>query len=185
MNDDPGLNLARSIKQLRSLRSFTQQQLAQLSGVPRPTVANLESGSANPTLSVLTRIASALQVSIEELISPPRASARHYRAAELPSRKHGAGITVRQLLPDAIPGVVVERMEFPRSTRMTGSPHKAGTREYLTCESGSVRLTASGEKVTLRPGDVVVFRGDQRHGYANMAEGVTVAYSVVLPGGGR
>ena len=110
MNDDPALNLARSIKQLRGLRSFTQQQLAQLSGVPRPTVANLESGSANPTLAVLTRIASALQVSIEELISPPRSSTKHYRAAELPTRKRSPGVSVRQLLPDSIPGVAVARL---------------------------------------------------------------------------
>ena len=44
-------------------------ELATLSGVPRPTIANLESGSANPTLGVLVRIASSLQVSIEQLIA--------------------------------------------------------------------------------------------------------------------
>ncbi len=185
MTDDPAQNLARSIKQLRDLRGFTQQQLAQLSGVPRPTVATLESGGANPTLAVLTRVASALQVSIEELISPPRASARHYLASELPSRQAGRGVAVRQLLPDAIPGVVVERLEFQPGASMKGSPHKPGTREYLTCERGSVRLTASGELSVLQPGDVVVFRGDQRHGYTNPGDVVSVAYSVVLPGGGR
>ena len=185
MTDDPAQNLARSIKQLRELRGYTQQQLAQLSGVPRPTVATLESGGANPPLAVLTRVASALQVSIEELISPPRATARHYLASELPSRQAGRGVTVRQLLPDAIPGVVVERMELQPGASMKGSPHTPGTREYLTCERGSVRLTTSGEVSVLQPGDVAVFRGDQRHGYTNAQDTVTVAYSVVLPGGGR
>ena len=183
MSDVPD-NLAKSIRQLRELRGFTQNRLAQLSGVPRPTISTLESGSANPTLAVLTKVASALQVSIEELISPPRASARHYPASTLPGRTR-SGVEVRQLLPDAIPGVVVERMALARGATMTGVPHKPGTREYLTCESGRIQLTASGERYVLEPGDVVVFRGDQRHGYTNLHDGPTVAYSVVLPGGGR
>ena len=174
--------LGQNLKQLRDVRGYTQAQLASLSGVPRPTVATLESGSANPTLAVLMKIAAALQVTVEELISPPRASARHYAASELPSERRGS-VDVRQLLPDTIPGVVVERMAFGRGARMSGTPHRPGTREYLTCESGSVELVASGEVYRLEPGDVVVFRGDQRHGYRNLSPGASVAYSVVLPGG--
>lgn len=92
-------------------------------------------------------------------------------------------MTVRQLVPDTIPGVQVERMELPFGARMAGVPHTAGTREYLCCERGRVELIASGEAWALDPGDVVVFRGDQRHGYANVGEGPAIAYSVVLPGG--
>lgn len=173
-------NLARSLQQLRELRGWTQQQLSKLSGVPRPTVANLESGSANPTLSVLTRIASALQVTLDELVSPPRASARHYPASELPCSRRGP-VEVRQLLPDAIPGVTVERMAFPARGRLVGVPHTAGTREYLMCERGQLQLTASGASYLLQPGDVVVFRGDQRHSYQATGDLPAVAYSFVLP----
>jgi quercetin dioxygenase-like cupin family protein len=62
---------------------------------------------------------------------------------------------------------------------MTGIPHTPGTREYLTCESGQVELTESGRSWTLSPGDVVVFRGDQKHGYRNPGRARAVAYSVV------
>ncbi|MEO0602399.1 MAG: XRE family transcriptional regulator, partial [Myxococcota bacterium] len=139
-----------------------------------------ESGSANPTLAVLVRAASALQVSLDELVSPPRATARLYRRAELPTERRGP-VELRQLLPDAIPGVTVERLALPPHARLVGVPHKPGTREYLTCESGVVHLTASGETFELGEGDVVVFRGDQRHSYHNPAESPVVAYSVVLP----
>jgi quercetin dioxygenase-like cupin family protein len=63
---------------------------------------------------------------------------------------------------------------------MTGVPHTAGTREYLTCETGRIVLTASGERYELGPGDVVVFRGDQRHAYANPGGVTAVGYSVVV-----
>jgi quercetin dioxygenase-like cupin family protein len=146
--------------------------------MPRATWANLESGAANPTLTVLLRVAAALSVSLDELTAPPRALARHYTAAELPVRKKGQ-VTVRKLLPDPIPGLEIERMELDVGASMAGVPHTPGTREYLTCESGEIELSASGERWRLRPGDVVVFRGDQAHGYRNASRERAVAYSVV------
>lgn len=172
-------NLARSLTQLRELRGWTQQQLAEQSGVPRATVASLESGSANPTLSVLARVAEALHVTLDELTSPPRAVARMYRAPELPQTTR-TRVHIRQLLPDPIPGVTVERMAFDAGARLVGVPHTRGTREYLTCERGRVRLTASGETFELQPGDVVVFRGDQKHSYQALDDEEAVVYSVLL-----
>ena len=78
---------------------------------------------------------------------------------------------MRKLLPETIPGLEIERMELPPRAAMGGVPHKPGTREYLTCERGQIELSAGGESFTLDPGDVVVFRGDQRHGYRNTADG--------------
>lgn len=178
MDDKAAENLARNLRHLRTARGLTQQQLADVSGVPRPTWANLESGAGNPTLSVLVRVAAALSVSIEELIGPPRATGRFYRADELPAQRRGQ-VLVRQLLPDQVAGLSLERMELAAGARMKGTPHTPGTREYLTCESGVVELVASGEVFRLSPGDVVVFRGDQRHSYRNPGSRAAVAYSVV------
>lgn len=171
--------LAANIRQLREARGFTQGQMAGLSGIPRATWGHLESGEANPTLSVLDRVATALQVPLEELTSAPRASGRLYKKETLASRKQGDGV-VRKLLPDAIPGMLIERMEIPPRGRITGVPHMPGTREYLTCESGEILLAAGGEQWRLAAGDVVVFKGDQRHSYTNPGSRTAIGYSVVL-----
>jgi transcriptional regulator with XRE-family HTH domain len=175
---DAAVNLGRNIQQLREARGVTQQQIARVAGVPRATWANLESGAANPTLAVLVKVAQALQVRLEELIEPPRGTGRLYAAASLPSRRRGA-VTVRKLLPETIAGLEIERMELPAGASMGGVPHTPGTREYLTCETGQIELSAGGGRWTLAPGDVVVFRGDQKHGYRNAGTGLAVAYSVV------
>jgi transcriptional regulator with XRE-family HTH domain len=160
-------NLAANVLRLRAARGLSQQQIAKLAGIPRPTWASLESGAANPTLAVLARAAAALQVSIEELIGPPRTAARRFAAAELRSRKR-QGATIRALLPEAIPGLDISRMELAPGGQLSGIPHTPGTREYLTCESGRIELVASGERWELGPGDALVFRGDQRHNYRNL-----------------
>lgn len=179
MSMDLSGRLADNLKQLRAARGKTQQQMAKLAGLPRATWANLESGGANPTLSVLHAAAAALSISLEELLAPPRATGRHYPAAELETKRRGKAC-VRKLLPDPVPGMELERMELVQGARMTGTPHTPGTREYLTCEHGRIELVASGERFVLEPGDVVAFRGDQKHSYANRSRGTSVGYSVVV-----
>jgi len=171
-------HLGRNVATLREARGQTQQQISRAAGLPRATWANLESGTANPTLAVLIKVAEALQVRLEELIEPPRRVGRLYRAAALPSRTRGL-VTIRKLLPETLAGLEIERMHLPARAAMAGVPHTAGTREYLTCERGRIELSAGGESFTLEPGDVVVFRGDQKHGYRNLGTSEAIAYSVV------
>ncbi|HEU0035302.1 MAG TPA: XRE family transcriptional regulator [Kofleriaceae bacterium] len=171
-------HLAENIKQLRETRGLSQQQIAKAAGIPRATWTHLESGAANPTLAVLMKVATALQVRLDELLAPPRQPARHLKASELPTRARGQ-VAIRKLLPEPLPGLDIERMELPPGARMAGIPHTPGTREYLTCERGSVELAVAGERYTLEAGDVVTFRGDQRHGYHNPGAATAIAYSVI------
>ena len=174
----PGDHLADNIKALRTARGLSQQQIAKAAGVPRATWTHLESGAANPTLAVLVKAANALQVRVDELLAAPRQPARHIPASELPVRQRG-DVTVRKLLPESLPGLDLERMVLPPGARMAGVPHAPGTREYLTCERGTVELAVSGERYTLAEGDVVSFRGDQRHAYHNPGTAQAVAYSAI------
>src|SRR4029453_14087195 len=164
-------------RELRNARGVTQEQMARISNIPRPTWANIESGASNPTLAVLVKVANALQVPVEELIGPPRAVVKLYKAETLPVSVRGR-VKLRKLLPDVIAGLEIDRMEFPGGAYMAGVPHTPGTREYLTCGAGAVQLSVAGESWELKPGDVLVFRGDQKHGYRNTGTGNAVAYSV-------
>ena len=179
MADKLSARLAANVRHLRETRGLTQEQMARMAGIPRATWGHLETGVANPTLAILDRVATALQVSLEELTAAPRSTGRLYPRASLRTRKQGDG-SVRQLLPDPIPGMVMDRMEIPPRGRIPGVPHMPGTREYFTCESGSVMLAVAGERWQVEPGDVLVFRGDQRHSYVNSGDTPAVGYSVVL-----
>jgi quercetin dioxygenase-like cupin family protein len=95
-------------------------------------------------------------------------------------------VTISALLPDPLAGIEIDRFLLTAGATMKGVPHSAGTREYLFCERGAIELVASGASYALGEGDVVVFRGDQKHSYRNLADGDSVAFSVVLlppPGG--
>jgi transcriptional regulator with XRE-family HTH domain len=171
-------HLADNIRGIREARGLSQQQIAKAAGVPRATWTHLESGGANPTLAVLIKVANALQIRLDELLGPPRQPARFLRADELPTRQRGQ-VAIRKLLPEPLPGLDLERMVLPPSSRMAGVPHTPGTREYLTCERGTVELAVAGQRYTLAEGDVVSFRGDQKHAYHNPGATTSVAYSAI------
>src|SRR5262249_1528092 len=101
--------LGQNVRQLRTSRGLTQAQIARLAGLPRATWATLEPGAATPTPGARGRVASALQGTPEELVQAPRAAVQHSPRGSLPTRLRG-NVEVRRLLPDAIPGMEIDRM---------------------------------------------------------------------------
>jgi transcriptional regulator with XRE-family HTH domain len=174
-------NLADNLRYIRERRGLTQSQLAHLCAIPRSTVGNIETGASNPTLSVLARLAAALQLSLEELLSTPRARCQLYPKGSLPvlARGRSGKVLVQKLFPHPIPGMEIDRMVLPAGDKLTGVPHRPGTHECLYCERGAITLWVAGEKFELGEGDVATFPGDQAHSYHNPGKAAAVGFSVV------
>lgn len=63
-------SIGKNIKRLRSQKGFSQDRLSKLADISLNTVVKLElNQSPNPTIDTLQRIAGALDVPIEELLS--------------------------------------------------------------------------------------------------------------------
>jgi transcriptional regulator with XRE-family HTH domain len=180
--DDPeraGFHLARNLVSLRHARTLTQDALAAAAALPRSTIANLESGEANPSLAVLVKVAGALGVPIDELLAAPRAKVRKWTAEEIGSRQRGQGIAERPLVPEPMPDGMLYGMDFAPGARLGGTPHLPGTHEYFTCLEGRVEIVVSGQRHDLGAGDVLAFPGNTPHSYHNpdarrAARGVSV-----------
>ena len=59
----------KEIRKTRKKQGLSQEQLAKMSGLYRYAIMNFESGKRDPRIKDLRKIAKALNVSIEELIS--------------------------------------------------------------------------------------------------------------------
>jgi transcriptional regulator with XRE-family HTH domain len=64
------MRVGRNVRQLRLLRDLSQERLAELVGNNYKHVGQIERGEANVTLDILTRVASALSVSVADLFGP-------------------------------------------------------------------------------------------------------------------
>ncbi|MGC4394289.1 helix-turn-helix domain-containing protein [Hydrogenophaga sp. T2] len=61
--------LASNLQSARKERQMTQEALAQRSGISRPVIAHIERQARNPSLQTLARLAAALDLSVEGLLS--------------------------------------------------------------------------------------------------------------------
>lgn len=66
---DVGRRIGQRVKALRKEHGLTQDQLAKMSGLKRPNISRLEAGTHVPGISLLERLAEALNVTISDLMS--------------------------------------------------------------------------------------------------------------------
>ena len=177
MLDRLSANLAENLRSLREARALTQQELSERSGVPRPTLAHLESGSANPTLSVLARVAQALSVAMEELVRARTASLSLHAAADLEEFERDEA-SVRKLCPLAASNLAFERIELSVRSELERGVGRTLDACLLACERGEVEVRAGEERTVLRSGDVAVVSQGAAHFCVNRGRGAAVVYSV-------
>lgn len=177
----PSKIIAQNVKRLREAQNITQQQLADRGGVPRSTIATLESGESNPNIDSLIKLAEALAVTLDELVTKSRPKTILIRAKDVPKKIKSSGAVIQQkVLPDPIYGVELDYLQLKSGARMRGVPHTRGTREYFSCMKGEVEIYCDGEKFALKAGDVLAFQGDLPHSYYNSGRGLAEGFSIIV-----
>jgi transcriptional regulator with XRE-family HTH domain len=72
VNQQSGLQVAKTVRDIRRGKALSQRQLANRMQVPRTYISKIENGKAMPTLSSLQRLATALEVDICALVQDAR-----------------------------------------------------------------------------------------------------------------
>jgi len=176
--------VCRRVRETRKKKGWTLEQLASLSGVSRSMISQIERAHANPTLGVAHRIAVAFGMTLGELVEsgPPRNKIDVIRADDATQLfREDSQCRIRTLSP-----LQLEKdVEFYEVTLKTGgvlnsAPHFEGTREFLTVETGSVRVTSNDETNELRQGDSAHYPADVPHRIENLSDGETVLFLVEI-----
>ena len=171
-----------NLRRLRSQRKLSLEALAQLSGVSRAMLGQIELGQSAPTINVLWKIARALQVTFSALISVRATSGPQVlRATEgklLTS--HDRSFSSRALFPFDGP----RRVEFYELRLAAGGEERAeahapGTSENLALTAGSLEIETIDGIFRLEAGDAVVFEADAAHAYRNPGTVEAVMYLVM------
>lgn len=139
MTDDASTLIARNLKRLRERLGWSQAALAESSGVPRPTIAHLEAGQANPTLAVALRVARALGTTVDQLVAATPDSAVIVPLKDLPSQRLGRGKRFPILGETAQTGVTFERIVLKGGGRVHFELGAAGA-QVIVAESGEFTL---------------------------------------------
>lgn len=165
--------LGGSLRHARKLRGMRLKDLADLAECSESMLSKIETGRAVPSLALVRRIVSGLEVSLHDLFAQP--------TAEVPLvRRAGGRPTVGVGRVGAGPSVVLEFL-MPRGDGLmleanihTVSPggSSAGATSHVGEEfgyvlEGELDLTVDGETTRIGKGDSFAFRSERPHAYSN------------------
>jgi transcriptional regulator with XRE-family HTH domain len=156
--------VATNVRAQRAHRGLTLDALAARSGVSRGMLVQVEQGRTNPSVSTLTRIASALGVTVARLVEVSDVPmVRVVDKADVVMFDQG---DVRaRLLVGADSPMILELWDWRLAPgeHHDGDPHPAGTREMLT-------VLAGGRSHVIGVDDAVLFTADRAHRYASTGQ---------------
>jgi transcriptional regulator with XRE-family HTH domain len=171
--------VAANVRTLRHQADLTLAELAAAASLGKSTLAQLESGKANPSVETLWALASALAVPFARIVEEERPALRVVRAREVPPM-HSAeapGWAGRLLATSSRRGTFdLYALDLEAGTTRHADPHPAGVAEHLVVVTGRLRVGPRTGPIELGAGDLVTFAADVPHVYTALED----VHSVLL-----
>lgn len=181
--------ISQKIRTLRTEKKMTLEKLAGAVGCTRAFLSQIENGSANPSITMLYKIAGALEVPVSELFRPHDVgNIRAFRLAKAERRtiRYPDGKVESELLTR---GVFQKKMQPVISYIEPGGSlddgdhivHPPGSEEFVLIQKGELEFSFSDQTIVVREGDTLYFDGSQPHSWANRSTEPAVVLFVWTP----
>ena len=173
-----------NLRRLRKAHGLSLERLAELSGVSRAMLGQIETAKSVPTVSLLWRVADALGVPVATLVaseSEPLAVVLSRSGASLLVGSEGR-FASRSLLPSGrATSTGFFELHISANHREVCPAAPLGTRHSLVAARGSLTVLIGEETpIALAEGDAVAFEGGTSYAIENPAGSEAIAYLVVV-----
>jgi len=162
--------VAGNLKRIREDKKLSLERLAELTGVSKSMLGQIERGDSSPTISTVWKISNGLKVSFTSLLSAPQSETTLIRRADIQPMVEDSGRY--QLFPlfpiEEGRRFEVYSMEILPNGHIIAEAHPDGIQEFLTVYAGSLTLKVDEQEFQLTEGDAIRFRADKPHTYKNL-----------------
>lgn len=161
--------LAQNLKQLREQRKLSLDKVAEMSGISKTMLGQIERGESNPSIATVWKIANGLKISFTALITEPKVDTTVVTRDDIHVLLEDEGRI--RIYPHFLfeEGRRFEMyvMEMDDESSMLAEPHIEGAEELITVFEGEVTIRVGAEDYTLGQGESIRFRADKPHAYFN------------------
>ncbi len=176
------LRIGERLKEIRNTRQLTLDDVAELTGVSKPMLGQIERGRSSPTINVLWKISTGLRIPLSFFCKQQEAE---YTVAGLDEEsvitEENGGMRAYPLFSfDPVRNVEVFYIEFGAGVRHSSFPHVAGVEEYVFLVQGTLKMVIGREEVLLQEKQSIRFRADISHEYHNISDSACTAYNVIF-----
>ncbi|MCS7462821.1 XRE family transcriptional regulator [Paenibacillus doosanensis] len=174
--------IGRNLQSIRKARSLSLDQVAELTGVSKAMIGQIERGDSNPTISILWKIVNGLHISFTSLIEEEETKVTHIRFEELePFSEDDGRYRAFPLIPfDQHKQFEIYTVELDAGCGHESEPHNEGVEEYILMSQGELRLDIQQDTYRLQAGDALHFTADKPHTYTNLSDGKTVYHTIIF-----
>jgi XRE family transcriptional regulator, regulator of sulfur utilization len=173
--------VAQNLKSLRDEKNLSLDGLAELTGVSKSMLGQIERGDSSPTIATLWKIANGLKVTFSALLDAPQSDTTLLRRGEVtPFLEDNGKYRLFPLFP------ITENRPFEIYTieldpggYLSAEPHPAGTQEFITLYDGELTIRAGQDEYTLHAGDSIRFKADRPHAYHNSGQALARLHLVM------
>lgn len=176
------LKIGERLKEIRNTRHLTLDEAAELTGVSKPMLGQIERGQSSPTINVLWKISTGLKIPLSFFCRQPETE---YMVAGLSEKEmiteEDGGMRAYPLFPfDPARNLEVFYIEFDAGITHDSLPHVAGVEEYILLVQGTLKMVIGGKEVFLQKRQSIRFGADVPHAYHNVSDEVCTVYNVIF-----
>ena len=176
------LKIGERLKEIRNTRHLTLDEAAELTGVSKPMLGQIERGQSSPTINVLWKISTGLKIPLSFFCRQPETE---YTVAGLSEKEmiteEDGGMRAYPLFPfDPARNVEVFYIEFDAGVQHDSMPHVEGGEEYIFLVQGALKMIIGGKEVVLQEKQSIRFGADISHTYHNVSDEVCTVYNVIF-----
>jgi transcriptional regulator with XRE-family HTH domain len=174
--------IAFNLKRFREQRKLSLDKVADITGVSKSMLGQIERGESNPTINTIWRIATGLKVSFTALINLPQPDAMIVHTADVEPLVADNG---RYKVYPVFPYEEGRHFEMyiveidPDGYYDSLDAHSEKTQEFITVMAGELTILTNQQEYTVRQGDSIRFRADKPHAYHNPGEQLTRCCMVI------
>ncbi len=180
--DSIAQSIGKVLRELRKRQELSLNDLAQMSGVSRSMLSQMETGRSIPSVAVLCKIARTFDVPVTIFLKDEGSEQPNFLSSEETSLRISADgkCAWRSLMPEG----QGHKTEFYELTLRGGgiekvSPYPQGVRANLAVSEGCLSVALGERRHRLTTGDVFEFSASQPHAYINPGNSKALAYLVL------
>lgn len=176
--------VANNLKEIRKNRKLSLDGLAELTGVSKSMLGQIEREESNPTLQTLWKIASGLKISLSDLIVAVVPQVEVIKRKDIqPISEDQGRFKIYPIAPfDGEKGFEVLSLVLLPGAKSISEPHSRGTEELILVNQGELTLEIADQSYTIAAGDAFRFIADKDHCYKNTSiEEVTFTNIIYYP----
>jgi transcriptional regulator with XRE-family HTH domain len=181
--------IQQAIRIRRKEKGFTLRELAKNVGCTQSYLSQVEKGLTNPSLSMLGKIAGALDITVLELFnSLSRASEEDWhlakkdrRTIQYPDGRVKSQILVSRISTRKMEPLITVIEPGGASDDAEKMRHPVGSEEFVLVLEGEVHFKISGKEFHIKEGDTLSFDGSLPHGWVNRGNKTSRVLFVFTP----